>query len=290
MTQRNEARDALVAQVLKMLDSGVIPWRKPWSEGTGTPVNAVTGKPYRGMNRILLAWSDKGRYWAGYGQWRKIGAQVRSGERATVIWAPTRWLTVTDKPTGKTVRIPIGFKAVNVFSASQVSGWTAPKVETRDVPPIERAEAIVANMPNAPTVRYTSDGDLACYSPVFDCVQVPTRDRFVSAEAFYCTLFHELSHSTGHESRCKREGIGNMERHEYSREELVAEFGALFTCGEVGIAPVVVENSAAYIKTWRDRIANAPDLMDAVVTDAEKASDYILGKAKTSADATSDAA
>jgi len=57
---------------------------------------------------------------------------------------------------------------------------------------------------------------------------MPARSRFVDAPHYYSTLFHELVHGTGHESRLHRsfgEGFGDEL---YSKEELIAEMGAAF--------------------------------------------------------------
>lgn len=291
MGKSNETRDALVAEVLAMLDAGIAPWCKPWEgRNGGRPVNAVTHKTYRGMNRLILMWRGA-EHWAGKGQWGKIGATVKTGETSTRIWAPKRFIWITDKATGDRFRLCVAWKPVHVYSAGQVTGWTAPKIEetSNDIAPIDAADAIVNAMPNRPTVDHVS-GDSAHYSPALDRITMPEREQFKTAEGYYSTLFHEFSHATGHASRCNRDGMGNMVRHEYSREELVAEFSALFLCGECGIAPAVKDNSVAYLKTWRDRIANAPDIMDGVINDAQRAADYVTGKGNAKGKGATDAA
>ena len=40
-----------------------------------------------------------------------------------------------------------------------------------------------------------------------DTVHVPRRNTFTSSEAFYSVLFHELTHSTGHEGRLNRKTL-----------------------------------------------------------------------------------
>ena len=64
---------------------------------------------------------------------------------------------------------------------------------------------------------------------------MPDRDRFEVSAEYYCTLFHELTHSTGHESRLNRFESGGFGSDPYAREELVAELGAAFLCGHAGI-------------------------------------------------------
>ncbi|WP_254660741.1 zincin-like metallopeptidase domain-containing protein [Brevibacillus laterosporus] len=72
------------------------------------------------------------------------------------------------------------------------------------------------------------------YSPLFDLIRIPSMCYFKNVEEFYCTLFHEILHSTGHRTRLNRSGvIGKVifGSETYSREELIAELGAAMLCG-----------------------------------------------------------
>jgi antirestriction protein ArdC len=109
---------------------------------------------------------------------------------------------------------------------------------------------------------------------------MPPKSVFNSSEEYYSTLFHELTHSTGHESRVGREGIQNLNSfgsESYSREELVAELGASMLCAVTGIAPATLENSAAYLNSWITRLKGDSKLILSAASAAQKASDYILG-------------
>ena len=112
---------------------------------------------------------------------------------------------------------------------------------------------------------------------------VPGRDTFDSAESYYSTLFHELTHSTGHTSRLAREGIERLERfgsESYSKEELVAEIGAAMLCGVAGIARQTVSNSASYLQSWLRVLKADSRLVIGAASAAQRAADYILGKAQ----------
>ena len=105
---------------------------------------------------------------------------------------------------------------------------------------------------------------------------MPARELLASAEAYYATFFHELTHSTGHTSRVGRDGI--MERHafgdeDYSREELVAELGAAMLCGVTGISPAVLNNSAAYLANWIRVLKGDSKLLVSAASAAQKAAD-----------------
>jgi antirestriction protein ArdC len=116
--------------------------------------------------------------------------------------------------------------------------------------PIESAEGIVAGMPNPPAFEQDSR---AAYIPSRDTVTMLSRTAFESQAEYYSTLFHELTHSTGHAKRLAREGFDSPQKfgsESYSREELIAEMGSAMLCGVAGIEQATVANSAAYLKTW----------------------------------------
>jgi len=113
---------------------------------------------------------------------------------------------------------------------------------------------------------------------------MPTRLAFDSAEKYYSTLFHEFTHSTGHPSRVGREEI--MEHNpfgseDYSKEELVAEMGAAMLCGVAGIESRTLDNSAAYLQSWTDRLRSDSRLIVSAASQAQKAADYILARTAT---------
>jgi len=109
---------------------------------------------------------------------------------------------------------------------------------------------------------------------------MPVKEAFESPEEYYSTLFHELSHATGHQKRVGRKGIlepSYFGSHEYSKEELVAEMGAAFLCGHSGIERTI-ENSAAYIRGWLKSLKNDRTILVLAAAQAQKSSDYILGR------------
>lgn len=157
----------------------------------------------------------------------------------------------------------------------QTEGIEIPKNKTYDNNPIEQAENIVKNMPNKPEIIHNSQ--TAFYLPVNDVVNMPKFNKFVNSESYYSTLFHELVHSTGNEKRLNRHVKSYFGSMAYASEELVAEIGAAFLCNLCGINNTI-ENSAAYIDSWRKRISEDKQLVVRAASAAQKASDYILGK------------
>jgi antirestriction protein ArdC len=110
---------------------------------------------------------------------------------------------------------------------------------------------------------------------------MPKPERFDSSEAYYSTLFHELTHSTGHTDRLGRKGIMDtvmFGSSDYSREELVAEMGSAFLCGETGILEPCIDRSSAYIAGWLKALRNDRKLVVTAAAQAQKAADYILNR------------
>jgi len=291
----NKVYDIVTDQIINLLEQGVVPWNKPWNTAGGESFhkNLVSKKPYRGINAFILNCSPyNSPFWVSFNQCKKMGGHVKKGEKSTIVvfWKMSQAKrTVKDEngnDTEKVEMMPI-LRYYRVFNIEQIEGIDEKKipaiddkVEEKEFTPIELCESIIENMPNRPPVFYR--GVRACYYPGLDRVDMPERKRFESAEGFYNTFFHELAHSTKHESRLNRKDPTGQTRHYfgdpvYSREELVAEMTSTFLCGVTGIAPRTIENSAAYIKSWL-RVLKSKDNKKMVVVaaaQAQKAADYI---------------
>ena len=270
-------------QILRQLEVGVVPWCKPWR--AEPPCNLVSGKEYRGINPFLLASQGYGsRYWLTFNQANKLGGHIRKGEKSSIVtfWHIGEEETVRDSD-GKTRKSkPFLLRYYRVFNLEQTEG-IAEKLglgnATPRVPSIDQCEAIVKRMPNTPTIQQDAR---AWYRPSTDTVGMPSRNAFNSAEEYYSTLFHELTHSTGHASRVGREGIENIATfgsESYSKEELIAEMGAAMLCGLTGISPTTIPNSAAYLQGWINRLRGDCKLLVSAASQAQKAADYIQGGA-----------
>jgi antirestriction protein ArdC len=250
-------------RIIAKLEAGVIPWKHFASSPLGTPKNLVSHKPYHGINYFLLGACSKfsSPYWLSFKQAQELGGHVRRGERSEIVvfW---KFLEVEDKETGEKKEIPF-LKYSHVFNAQQCDGLESKPLKQdpapRNTDPICEAEAIVENMPNRPRLQI-DDVPSAYYSPAQDYVHMTTRERCVSDERYYETMFHELSHSTGHPSRLNREkDMGGWHRFgstTYAAEELVAEMGAAQLCARAGIFQQVEDNTAAYIANWLTKLHN----------------------------------
>src|SRR6202521_2257992 len=271
-------------QILKQLESGVAPWRKPWR--CEPPANLVSGKAYRGINPFLLASQGYGsRYWVTFNQANKLGGHIRKGEKSSIV---TFWNIGDEKiiwdADGNTHKSrPFLLRYYRVFNIEQTEG-IADKLGLGNASPrvvsIEQCEAIVNGMPNAPR---TEQSNRAWYRPSTDTVGMAAKSLFNSSEEYYSTLFHELTHSTGYASRIGREGIEQLNTfgsESYSKEELVAEMGAAMLCGLTGLAPQTLENSAAYLQSWLGVLKSDSRMVVTAASAAQKAVDYIQGKSQ----------
>jgi antirestriction protein ArdC len=275
--------EVITDRVLDILAKGTVPWKKPWATKNLMPKNLVNKKEYRGINVFLLgAMGYESPYWLSYKQAQQLGGNIKSGEKScpAIFW---KIYDTMDEKSGEKKKIPMA-RYYQVFNISQCEGIPTTKIPqiektTRDNQPIDEAERVISNFNNPPKITFGMSR--ASYSPPSDEVSMPDKERFDCSESFYGTFFHELVHSTGHEKRLARKGIVgtvNFGSDSYSKEELIAEMGASFLCGVCGLTEKVIEQNAAYIKGWMDRLKEDPKLVVNAAAAAQKAADYILGK------------
>lgn len=88
---QRHSRD-VVERLIRQMEEGTGPFLKPWDARVdlGLPMNPTTGKSYLGGNLLHLwalqsAWDTQDNRWMTYKQAAAVGAQVRKGEKASVI-------------------------------------------------------------------------------------------------------------------------------------------------------------------------------------------------------------
>lgn len=279
-TSRRDVYAEVTARIVAALERGTVPWRHPWrSRGHR---NALSGRPYRGVNLLVLGLTalEQGyadARWLTFHQAAARGGHVRRGERGTriVLW---KWVERASAEEERERAFPL-LRLYTVFNIAQCEHLTlADDPPTAAIDPLSRAEAIVAGYVGGPAVLH--DAGAAYYLPTRDEVHLPPRDDFRSAQGYYATLFHELAHSTGHPSRLDREGYqssASFGSPVYSREELVAEFAAAFLCHEAGIDGSQTGQSAAYIAAWLRALQDDHRMVVVAAGRAQSAADHILG-------------
>ena len=285
---RNDPYQLVTDSILAHLERGVVPWRCPWNRTTGRPRNFHTGREYHGVNVLLLGLLHfPSPWWMTFRQAQERAGCVRKGERGALVMKFGRWDKAVKNGDGtEDKKTTLFLKSYRVFNATQIEGIEFPSVEigtqldTSQC--IERAEQIVAQMPQPPTVS-KGRTTRACYRRQSDTIEMPAFARFDSPENFHLTLFHELIHSTGHESRLARKGVTESDGFggkAYSQEELVAEIGAAFLGMEAEIVRDQHEQSAAYLQGWLDtlRVQEHRRWIVQAANHAGRAADFILGR------------
>lgn len=257
-------------------------WRQPWTTN-GPPRNLISRRAYGGINIFLL--SSQGfvsPFWITERSLHDCEGKVKDGETPTevVLW---QWRLVqhTDDARGRPSDSPRWvpfFWSHFLFNSDQCDGIETPKINRSPFKHIKKCRAIVELIPMQPRIEHGVPK--AYYQPTFDHVNMPNPELFASAEEYYCTLFHELVHSSGHPSRLNRhKPFGEAFRnngHAYSKEELVAVFGAAFLCARARISSSTIANSGAYIQGWLERLGDDKSFLFYAAIQAQRAVDFIL--------------
>jgi antirestriction protein ArdC len=285
---RFDVHQSITEKIIGAIEAGAGEFRMPWHRRSpfGAPKNALTGKAYRGVNTIAL-WADgmlrgfDSESWATYRQWRELGANVRKGERGAVIVfykkAEADPLEEDRQRKAKDTRLIA--RASWVFNAVQVEGWSAPASPQRNlVEALDQAETFI----RATGADIRERGNLAYYTRGGDYIQVPPRSAFVGTqtstptEAFYATVFHELTHWTGHPTRLDRDLSGRFGDRAYAAEELVAELGAAFLCNDLGVTNVPRADHAQYVGSWHTLLRFDNRAIFTAASKASAAAEYLV--------------
>ena len=267
---------------VEQLKKGTVPWQKPWF---GVQ-NMVSRKQYRGINALLLGSAEfQSPFWVSFKQALDLGGHIKKGEKST----PVIYYKLFDRHDeagnaiirgdGHAARVPF-IRWANVFNLDQTEGITPPAITNgqRTGQSLDKAAEIVASAKLCP-IHHT--GFAALYSPQDDIIRMPPRSSFRSPEDYHLTLFHEMTHATGHSSRLDREGITQPAKfgsERYSKEELIAELGAAFLSNEAGtLTSLQFENSSAYLGSWIQKFQNDPRMIISAASQAQRSADFVLG-------------
>lgn len=294
MSDKPSFSEKVAERLIAQLKTGTAPWQRPWDgDAPGfIPYNPTTGKRYKGINAIwLMSQNREDARWLTYNQALAEGAQVKGGEKGSVIqyWKFTDDIIKRDDhgnpikdQSGETLKDTIKlerpkvFHAV-VFNAEQIDGLPPAQVLERNWDPIDRAEAIVKA--SGAKIHYVA-GNKAFYSPAQDIIQLPLREQFRSADNFYATALHELGHWTGHESRLNRDLQHPFGSVAYAKEELRAEIASMILGNELGIGHDVGQH-VAYVASWIQLLEDDQLELFRAAADAEKIQSFVLALEQT---------
>ena len=278
-------------RIVADLEQGIIPWQKPWSGAQGA-ISHTTGKRYSLLNQMLLG-CRSGEF-VTFKEAQREGGYIRKGEKASMIvfW---KFLdsakrdddgNVVHGADGKPIMESVPFlRYYNVFHIDQCEGIQPRFAE--DTSPGEHlfpdvaADQIVEDYVQRSGVKLTIQrSDRAFYSPASDGETVPELAQYTSTNEYYSTLFHELTHSTGHASRLNRlSKEAHFGSEAYSKEELIAELGAAFLVNHAGMeTDGSFCNSAGYIQSWLKVLKDDKRFIVSAAGRADKAVAMILNR------------
>ena len=278
---KKDRYEMVTDRIIEQLEKGYIPWQKPWTGVHDGAYNRISNKPYSLLNQMLL--SKTGEY-ASFKQWTELGGHIRKGEKAEIVTFWKIQQIEEENEDGEKIikQLPL-LRYYNVFHISQVEGVEPKSIDLNELQPIEEAERIKTEYMQREHIKILEKvTDKAFYSPSLDYIQVPCKEQYQNIEEFYSTLFHEMTHSTGHKNRLDREDVKDcmyFGSENYSKEELCAELGSAFLINKLGIASSKsFNNSTAYIQSWLRVLKNDKKFIISASSRAEKAVKYILNE------------
>jgi len=272
-------------RIVSALEAGTVPWLRPWRDGKAgsvlEPFNAATGRPYNGINLLVLGtlpYSELG--YLTYKQAQALGGNVRKGEKGVgvVYW---QFDKRRDEVTGEVKVVPWA-KMYTVFNVAQCEGLDRAKLKM-PTPPVagETAINLVAASVGA-VVRH--GGNKAYYTSGGDFIGMPSAEAFRSREHYQATLAHELVHWTGHEKRCNRTFGKRFGDDAYAAEELVAELGSAFICARTGVALDGLQHPS-YLASWLKVLKADKRAIFTAASAAKKATQWLLPESAEEAEA-----
>jgi len=273
----------LVNQIIEKIETeNLLPWQKPWSASQFQQKNYATGNVYQGFNQFVTAIQGyKNTGWVTLNQVRKMKANILEGQfkkSTSIAFWKKRNIFEKNEETGKNEIVGFYFRPVrfyNVWNIEQTD-IEPEKIETEKTD-IETSDIVSSFLKNDGKLRLNHGGDQAYYSPKRDTIVIPEKRTFHSPEGYHATLFHELIHATGHESRLNRKTLTNFSSfgdHDYSQEELIAEIGACVLCSIAGIQNNI-NNSASYLAGWIKKLKEEPSILLKASSQSQKAVDLI---------------
>src|SRR5882762_1270544 len=282
--EKQDVYQRVTSQIVNAIEQGVSNWRMPWHTSgkfAFSPVNVTSRKPYRGINTLCL-WAaaqakgyERGE-WGTYQQWQERGAQVRKGEKATLVvfWKfanSAAEIDDDDAPhSGSRLLFTRGY---SVFNAAQVDGYAAKAdADTPIEERIDRAEQFFTGI----NARVAHQGNRAFYSPADDTITLPPFAAFFTPADYYSTRAHETGHWTSSAERCNRELGKRFGDSAYSVEELVAELTAAFTLAHLGLSSEPRPDHAQYIGSWLRVLKADKRAIFTAASKAQQAADYLI--------------
>ena len=294
-TSKFDASEAITNELIRIIERGVLPLRKPWTAGGSARPLRHNSEPYQGVNNFLLTMRTvlagyTSPFWMTVPQANTLGAKIRKGERSSIVvyYGQSRAQAddEQDANNGDTeeARVFRFQKSYRVFNADQIEGL--PDAFYPDACPIpdHAPSATIPHMQaffDAIDITTVFAGDEARYSPPVDKVFMPSIERFKNPLSFYGVWAHELAHATKAPHRLNRNyGLSRFGNTAYSREEIVAELTSCFLGQELGFTAHTLELNASYLYHWLRVLRSDKSAIFKHAADAQKACDYLIARSE----------
>jgi len=266
--------------IIKALETDPGAWQKSWRSAAGqVGRNHVTGKPYSGVNSLVLfvACINRGlsvNRWATFKQAQAKGAKVKKGAKGVALCYFRKLPNKVDGDDEKSGGMVLS--RFYVFHISDIDGFDThveaeptnnvvlPGEETLSMRIISQSGATIIN------------GEPA-YIPSIDAVRLPEASSFDSSDDYFTTAYHELVHWTGHKSRLDRDMKNKYGDNAYALEELVAELGAAMLSNIAGVN--FLSQSSKYLAGWLKALKSDKRAIFTAASKAQAAADFLLEKA-----------
>ena len=284
----NDIYQTVTDKLIAELEAGTAPWVRPWSgDADPVPRNALSQRPYRGINQVLLGMESFGHgystnQWLTFRQAHRLGGHVRKGEHgALIIYYESRLVEkaeaepLADGQEPEKRYIPL-LKVFTVFNLDQIEALPD-EYRVFSTDGTWNSEELPERIMTLSGAQIRHQGFRAFYSPPNDLIYLPSREHFADSPAYYGTALHELCHWTGNPSRLGRKLGRRFGEAAYAMEELVAEMGAAFLAAHCRLDGRL--QHASYIASWLEVLQRDKRAVFVAAAQAQKAADYLLEQA-----------
>jgi len=267
-------------------------WDAPFNNLNSRPTNAKTKNVYRGINAMMTTFDtyfSKYKYclYATKAQWKLLGNAPKAGAKPIpIVFYKPRFEESKVDPTRK-VQTGALLLYSKSFNFEQTEGdYTPPVFKTGKQYSIDAIDQFVKS--TKVEIKHKEEGR-CYYNQTSDFINMTSKINFKDTKEadasvhYYSVLFHELTHSTGHDSRTGRMKK-NADKYKwwltnnYAFEELVAELGSVLFGQQFNIEKTIRGNHIQYLNSWIKALKTDYTLIADASAQAQKAVDFFAVK------------
>lgn len=294
-SKTQQYRQQIADTFIKSLEEKQLEWKKEWAGQSMIPMNAITDKRYKGINKFWLAMSAMTRKtddprWCTFKQLYDKGWKLNKGAKGEQIeyWMPydkeaKKGITWEDYSTRKAAgdeAVTLSTKYYTVFNGKDITG--IPPLPSYEINQIEPDEIIAKLSTNMGVEIINNGGDRAFYRPSEDTIHLPLPGSFKTSYAYNATALHELAHATGAAHRLNRNIMNLFGSSSYAYEELIAEISSCFMSANLSMPQdqAHLNNHKAYVQSWIQAIREKPETLIKAIREAERTATFMDYKAE----------